>query len=255
MRVTETAEIEALRALVAAAPADVAAEHGVSVLDLGGGIAVRVRSLSGMKELNHALGVADAADLDRVAAFYGDVAHAVSPDPDADLDGALRERGYAPDYAWMKFRRDPSPPRAARTELRIVEVGAGASADFGRTACAAYGLPEFVSPWTSRLPGRPGWHCFVAYDGDIPVATGALLVHGELGWLGLGATLPSHRGLGAQSAILAARIARGVELGCTVLVTETGERVPDRPSSSYRNILRAGFEEAYVRPNWVREAP
>jgi hypothetical protein len=33
---------------------------------------------------------------------------------------------------------------------------------------------------------------------------------------------------------------------------ETGERVPDRPSASYRNILKAGFEEAYLRPNWQR---
>ena len=35
------------------------------------------------------------------------------------------------------------------------------------------------------------------------------------------------------------------------LVTETGERVVGRPSNSYRNILRAGFRPAYVRPNLV----
>ena len=32
----------------------------------------------------------------------------------------------------------------------------------------------------------------------------------------------------------------------------TGERAADRPSAaSYRNILRLGFREAYVRPNLV----
>ena len=37
-----------------------------------------------------------------------------------------------------------------------------------------------------------------------------------------------------------------------LLFVETGERVPERPSASYRNILRAGFEEAYLRPNWLK---
>ena len=30
----------------------------------------------------------------------------------------------------------------------------------------------------------------------------------------------------------------------------TGELEDDRPSNSYRNILRAGFREAGVRPNY-----
>jgi hypothetical protein len=34
-------------------------------------------------------------------------------------------------------------------------------------------------------------------------------------------------------------------------VTETGERRDDRPSSSYRNIVRSGFEEAFVTANWL----
>jgi hypothetical protein len=34
-------------------------------------------------------------------------------------------------------------------------------------------------------------------------------------------------------------------------VTETGEALRDKPSSSYRNIIRAGFSEVYVRPNYL----
>jgi hypothetical protein len=33
------------------------------------------------------------------------------------------------------------------------------------------------------------------------------------------------------------------------VVTETGAVEQGRPSGSYRNILRAGFERAYVRAN------
>jgi hypothetical protein len=39
-----------------------------------------------------------------------------------------------------------------------------------------------------------------------------------------------------------------------VAVTETGERVPGKPSNSYRNILRAGFAEAYLRANFMSAA-
>ncbi len=34
-------------------------------------------------------------------------------------------------------------------------------------------------------------------------------------------------------------------------MTETGEQVEERPGHSYRNIVRAGFEPAYVRPNYL----
>ena len=68
------------------------------------------------------------------------------------------------------------------------------------------------------------------------------------------AARPEHRGKGAQTALLAARIERARTLGLAALTTETGERLPDRPSGSYRNILRAGFVEAYLRPNLVSPA-
>ena len=35
------------------------------------------------------------------------------------------------------------------------------------------------------------------------------------------------------------------------MTTETGEHVEGKPDQSYRNILRAGFREAYLRPNWL----
>ena len=41
------------------------------------------------------------------------------------------------------------------------------------------------------------------------------------------------------------------DMGCKNLYTMTGEAVPDDPQHSYSNILRAGFEEAYLRENWV----
>jgi hypothetical protein len=70
-------------------------------------------------------------------------------------------------------------------------------------------------------------------------------------WLGLAGTVPELRRRGGQGAIMAARINEAIAAGCTAIGTETGERVMDRPSASYSNIVRFGFREAYVRPNLV----
>jgi GNAT superfamily N-acetyltransferase len=81
-----------------------------------------------------------------------------------------------------------------------------------------------------------------------------MLVEEGIAEFGIAATLEEARGHGCQTALLHRRICDAAEAGCHTLFVETGERVPGRPSASYRNILRAGFEEAYLRPNWQRSA-
>ena len=163
----------------------------------------------------------------------------------------LRERGYEPGYAWVKFRRRPTrrPPRA--TELRIDRIGPERASQYTAVLAAGFGLDPAVTAMLEHLPGRSGWGWYLAYDGDAAVACGAVFVRGAHAWLGQAATLPEHRRRGAQSAIMAARIAAAHAAGAAVVVTETGEVVSGRPGSSYRNIVRAGFEPAYVRPNYV----
>jgi GNAT superfamily N-acetyltransferase len=248
---TEVAEIEALRSLFAAVPSEVAEELRVSALELGEAFAGRVSAVPAASEVNHALGISTTEQLDALTAFYGDTRHLVSPAPAADLDDALGERGYEPGYAWMKFSRDAGAAPPAETDLDLVEIGPDRGEDFGRTVVAGFGMPPRFADWVGRLPGRDGWHCFVAYDGAEPAAGAAVHVFDGLAWFGLGATRPEFRRRGAQNALLAARIRRAGELGCTLLVTETGELVDDRPSNSYRNIVRAGFEPQYLRANYV----
>jgi GNAT superfamily N-acetyltransferase len=248
---SEAAEIEALRDMFDVVPADVASELGMSSLDLGEAVAGQVGFLSGSTEANHAIGVTSADQLDAIAEFYGTTRHAVSPSRGVDLDAELRARGYEPGYAWMKFARGTDSVPAVETELEVVEVGTGGAHDFARTVVEGSGMPRRFVDWLAELPGRDGWHCFVAYAGDEPAGAGTLFVSADAGWAGFGSTRADFRRRGAQSAILAARVGRANELGCSLVVTETGELVDDRPSSSYRNILRAGFEPLYVRPNYL----
>jgi hypothetical protein len=87
------------------------------------------------------------------------------------------------------------------------------------------------------------------------VSAAVVYVENGHAWFGGAGTVPAARGRGGQNAIMAARMRRAVAEGAHTFVTETGERVPDRPSSSYRNILRAGFAERYVRANWLSPQP
>jgi hypothetical protein len=45
---------------------------------------------------------------------------------------------------------------------------------------------------------------------------------------------------------------RALEAWCRILVTETGEAGENRPSPSYRNIRRFGFEERQVVSHRLR---
>jgi GNAT superfamily N-acetyltransferase len=245
MDLGELAELEAMHDLFTVAPAELAA---CTLESSGGAVAFQVRSLPPARELDRILGLSDVDELEWLEAFYEGRPFWVSLAPAANLDSDLVERGYSRDYAWQKFERDTAP-LPARTELAI---GAPREpGDFGRAFAVGYGLPPAVGAWADRIVGRERWACFVAYDGNEPVASGALFGAADCGWLGFAATVASHRGRGAQSGILAARIDRARELGLERLITETGVPRERGPGSSFRNLVRAGFRATYMRPNYA----
>ncbi|HEX2506990.1 MAG TPA: GNAT family N-acetyltransferase [Miltoncostaeaceae bacterium] len=149
---------------------------------------------------------------------------------------------------------DDLPPPAGRGR------GAGGLADrggraaraeaFGAIVAAAFEMPPDFAGWMAALADRPGWTALLALDGDEPVGAAALFVNGRAAWLGMGATLPEHRGRGAQGALFAERIRRAAELGLEAVLTETGAPVGEEgPGPSYRNMLRYGFAEVALRHN------
>lgn len=242
-------------------PAEFAAERGLELRDFGEVQASIVTSLAPVGMLNLVLGAAeDAANGTRNLATAAEWARSrgvnayvpVTPAlPGSDLAEAwLRDNGWQPAYAWMKFVRDAHPPRFPAPEVEVVEVTEPDQEPFGMIAAAGFSMYSWAAAFFARLPGREGWRCYVArVDGEAQ-ACAAMLVDGGIAEFGIAATLEGARGRGCQLALLHRRILDAAEAGCHTLFVETGERVPDRPSASYRNILRAGFEEAYLRPNW-----
>jgi GNAT superfamily N-acetyltransferase len=177
----------------------------------------------------------------------------VSLTPDAgpaELRGWLQARGLTPGYGWTKFVRPAADPPEGQTTLRVERVENGDA--FGAAAAGGFEVPDLFRDWLAALPARDSWHCFVAFAGAEPAGAGALYVTGKIGWLGIGATVPEHRGKGAQSALIAKRIEAATELGCEVVVSETGKPINGQAGPSYRNLLRAGLEPVYVRPSFQR---
>lgn len=87
-------------------------------------------------------------------------------------------------------------------------------------------------------------HFIVERDGA-PIATGSLGVYAGVALLAGASTIPSARGIGAQTVLLAARLAEARRRGCEIamMVTAPG-------STSQRNAERRGFRVAYTRTKW-----
>jgi GNAT superfamily N-acetyltransferase len=253
----ESAEEEGYLDAFRAAPPALAQQHGIAHARLGGVTCTIVADLPRSRIFNHVFGLgrsepASDEQLDRIAEFYGKETYfvALAQDADGDLAARLEARGFVPDYAWTKFRRGVEPLEPVETELRVEPIGPQHARDFGRIVAAGFELPEFTGRWLAALFARPRWTCFLAFAGDEPAATGTLFVCRGVGWLSFAATLPEFRRRGAQSALLAGRIRAAAELGCSLVVGETGALEEGRSSDSYRNIVRAGFEPVYDRPNY-----
>jgi GNAT superfamily N-acetyltransferase len=245
-------------------PAGVAGERGIELRTVGPVQATAVAALPRVGMLNLVLGATEPGAIEdghlaaatewmrsRKVECYVPVASGL---PETDVaERWLAENGFCKGYAWMKFVRDAHPPRfAAPTGVEIVELTEADQEPFGMIAATGFSLPAWAAAFFADLPEREDWRCYVGrVDGEAQ-SCAAMLVHEGVAEFGIAATLEPARGRGCQLALLHRRIIDAADAGCHTLFVETGERVPDRPSASYRNILRAGFKEAYLRPNWTR---
>lgn len=163
-----------------------------------------------------------------------------------ELASWLGELGLSVTARWAKLVRQGGDTVEHSCNLRISQVELRDALTFARVSCAGWGLPPPLQPWMAALVGRERWQAYLAWDGGEPVAAALLFLDGELAWMGGDATLPSARGRGAQSALIARRVA---DAGTRLLVAETLE-----DNESFRNYLKSGFHRAYVRESFTQSA-
>lgn len=260
-KIVEPIELHGMVEMVNSMDPQIVAQCGVALIAIGSAGA-QVASHVDVPILNRvvSLGLNEPvteALLDAVAAAYQDdpVRFMVQMSPailNDDLHRRLEARGWVRSDNWAKMFRGPELPPGVSTDLRIERVGAEHREAIADVVCDGFEVPRELGGLFSNLVGRHGWTHYVAFDGDEPVATGALLVRVGIACLDYGATRASHRRRGAQGAIMAQRIRDAIDLGCRWITTETGEDTPEQPNQSYRNMVRLGFQLAYLRPNYIR---
>ena len=184
--------------------------------------------------------------LDEIAAFYGDTPWWVSDSH--GLGPELEERGFVRDYGWMKFTRGRRGRGGAQRPRRRA-VGPDRAGDFARSSPAASGCPTGPcrSPrtWSAAPAGRATSPTTATRR---PARARSSSTKGRLARVRRD-TARVPRPWRAERAPRGADRGRAHQ-GCSTVATETGELEDDRPSNSYRNIVRAGFREAGVRANY-----
>lgn len=198
-------------------------------------------------------------DLESVEAFFtshgAELNHEVSPLAGLSTIHTLCDAGYRPSeltsvmYLPLAGVTVPEVPSGVTVRIMSPEEGAV----WARTS--ADGWAEFVeyAPMIEELAligthRKHGVNFFADIDG-LPVATGGLSLHDGVALFAGASTLPDYRCRGAQSALLAARLAYARAAGC-----DLGMMCASAGSSSQRNAQRAGFLIAYTRTKWTRRA-
>lgn len=181
----------------------------------------------------------------------GDVPRAVAVAPQAALtvvDGAvpdehLTSHGYRPRVRLLRLAAVPVRRDVA---ARVEVVGPEAAAVVTDVSTRGFGLD--LPQWWAAPLGAPGWTQVLGYDGGDAVATGAMHVHEGLGWFGATATVPHAQRRGWHAALLAVRLARAADAAVARVAVKV-----EPATASHRNLLSAGFVEAYGMTQWTHE--
>jgi GNAT superfamily N-acetyltransferase len=144
-----------------------------------------------------------------------------------------------------------APAALSVARWRVEAIGPERALDFGRINATAFGEPPLLEAWSAAIVGKPDWTTYLADDRETPIACAGIRIAGGVAWMGMAGTLEAYRGRGAQSALIARRLADAREWGCHLVVLETAEDHPDKPAPSYRNQIRFGFRPIYARENWL----
>ncbi|WP_328324307.1 GNAT family N-acetyltransferase [Kribbella sp. NBC_00382] len=258
----ETAEAEAVWGYETHAAPEVLERFGMASARIGGGVALAVRNDAthywsralgfGFTEPVTAKVVASIIDFYRsngnpVAVL--NLAPSVLP---ADWDAICAKEGITAGGTWVKVARPAGPIATPSTGLRVAEIEPADAELWATVLTRGFGMPEdLLVPMSLGVVGQPGWTAYGAYEGDQLVAAASLLITGEVAEFCGAATLPEHRGKGAQSALLAARAQKAVAEGVKWFSAETGKPDEGEKNSSLNNMTRAGFEIQYDRKNWI----
>ncbi|MEL6821248.1 MAG: GNAT family N-acetyltransferase [Calditrichota bacterium] len=167
----------------------------------------------------------------------------------------LLAKGFRHHNNWAKLlRKAETPLPTVESKLSIKKVTLEDAETYGKMIYDSFDWDDpRMFRWLSSTVGKEGYQQFLIMLDDVPVGAAALHIMDIYASMAFAGTLTDYRGLGGQSLLLQTRIKAAKEAGCRYMISETSEQKPDKPVMSYRNMLRFGFEVAYLRENWILE--
>ncbi|MEV4811836.1 GNAT family N-acetyltransferase [Micromonospora avicenniae] len=235
---------------------------GIATDRIGGGVVLSMRN-DPVSYWSKALGFGFAEPVtrelvDRIVAFYRaqgtpeaviQIAPSVLP---SDWDDIRLAHGIESVTSWVKLAAPIEQVRpGVGTRLRVGPIGDSDAEEWAEVLLRGFGMPtEGLAGMVTASVGHPQFHPYGVWDGTDLVGGANLFVRGPVGALNSGATLPSHRNLGVQSALIAARVEAARAAGCRWVIAETGQPAEGTKNQSLANLERAGLRVRYVRQNW-----
>lgn len=181
--------------------------------------------------------------------FMIQVSPAAFPENSEEL---LLRNGFVRHNQWAKsYKKLENEIEIPKTDLSIENLELSNIEEFEKVIKCAFEFEYDSHLLISRTYKKTGWKHYLARENGKAIAAASLFFCGKVASLAIGGTIPEARGKGAQSLLIAKRLDDAFKAGCEYVVVETSEDLPDKQSQSYRNIIKAGFETAYLRPNYV----
>ncbi|MFI6759304.1 hypothetical protein ACIBF5_09190 [Micromonospora sp. NPDC050417] len=258
----EFVELEVNAAIVALVPASDQEKYGFAVRRVGGGASLAYRDGNLHKTLGLGLTepvtetlIGEVIDWHR---SYGSTALRIQIAPEAlpsNWDEICAVHGLTGGRWSVKLAGEVDAIVPRTTDLRVAPVTSTQAGQWASLMADVFGMPELFAVASTASVGLPAFRGYAAWDGDEMVAGANLFVHGEVASLNSDATLESHRGRGAQSALIAVRARAAADAGCRWLVAETGRPESGDSNPSLNNLIRLGLTPLYDRQDWIWQAP
>jgi ribosomal protein S18 acetylase RimI-like enzyme len=195
-------------------------------------------------------GIGDVARLDQILDFYGSLGIdpwlELAPEAGVEEIGTMLARAGARIVGFhaVLYAR---PRRAPSGAVDVRRTGGTEGEAAARILLEGHAVPEVLRPThgsaLAAAVEQAEGSLYVATVGGLRAAAAVLTIADGIGYLANAATLPAFRRRGCQRALIAARVADAADAGCD-LVTSGAEF----GSYSQRNLERAGFRLAYMKP-------
>jgi GNAT superfamily N-acetyltransferase len=261
--IAEHVELENRIRLHGSAPSSVKTVLGMDSARIGGGVALSMlNDPSGgywRKALGFGLTEPLTADIvAEVSGFYRSrsspnallqVAPSVLP---PDWDDICTANGITGGQWLIKLACEARHFVPGGSDLRVRPVRADERLTAARVLHRSVGMPTgMLEEIFAAASAGDDIDTFAAWDGEEMVAVSRLFRYGDSAEFAGCATLPSHRGRGAQSALLAARAQAAIAAGVRWFITEIDRPDAGENNPSLNNMRRAGFQPLYERRNWI----